>query len=128
MADVHDFPDTADAADSDAPASDGALRLAHLEKALKDRHPPTRHAYLAYLAVTPDQQNRGIGTELLRDHLTGLHRTGTPAYLEANDPRNRQLYLRHGFTDLGPAVTVDGCPPVQPMWCTRYSDTDARRP
>ena len=111
-ADVHDL-----ATDNlDAKAGAAGDRLTALEHALKARHPAAPHQYLAYLAVTPHQQNRGIGTALLTDHHRLLDRVGTPAYLEANDPRNRALYTRHGYTDLGPPVTIDGGPPVWPMW------------
>jgi GNAT superfamily N-acetyltransferase len=110
--DVHDL-----ATDNlDAKAGAAGDRLTALEHALKARHPAAPHQYLAYLAVTPHQQNRGIGTALLTDHHRLLDRAGTPAYLEANHPRNRALYTRHGYTDLGAPVTIDGGPPVWPMW------------
>jgi GNAT superfamily N-acetyltransferase len=115
--DVHDLMPN----DSDAPGCDGARRLARLEQALAERHRTgvaPQHHYLAYLGVTPSGQNRGVGTALLRDHHTHLDRTDTPAYLEANDPRNRALYQRLGYTDHGAPVTVGGCPPVHPMWRT----------
>jgi GNAT superfamily N-acetyltransferase len=110
--DVHDLAPATDA-DGGGAASD---RLTALEQALEARHPAAPHQYLAYLAVAPHRQNRGIGTALLTDHHRLLDRTRTPAYLEANDPRNRALYTRHGYTDLGPPVTIDGGPPVWPMW------------
>jgi GNAT superfamily N-acetyltransferase len=110
--DVHDLAP----ADLDAEAGAAGDRLTALEQALKVRHPAAPHQYLAYLAVTPHRQNRGIGTALLTDHHRLLDRAGTPAYLEANDPRNRARYTRHGYTDLGPPVTIDGGPPVWPMW------------
>ena len=54
-----------------------------------------------FLAVRPDRQNVGIGSALLDRHHSRLDRAGIPAYLEANDPRNRDLYLRHGYTAVG---------------------------
>ena len=99
------------------PAAEAAQRLGRLETALAARHPRhRRHDYLAYLAVTPDRHNQGIGTALIQDHHTTLERTATPAYLEANDPRNHKLYLRLGYTDYGPPITAAGSPPVWPMW------------
>jgi GNAT superfamily N-acetyltransferase len=121
VTDVHDIGDH-----DDHPITEAAQRLALLEKTLQERHPATAHQYLAYLGVTPDRQNHGLGSQLLHDRLSALAQASTPAYLEANDPRNRRLYLRHGFTDLGPAVTVDGCPPVFPMWWSAHHDAHHR--
>ena len=41
-----------------------------------------------------------------------------PAYLEAAEPRSRELYLRHGYADRadGPFRFPDGGPPMWPMW------------
>jgi GNAT superfamily N-acetyltransferase len=94
-----------------------------LEHALAGRHPRgRRHDYLAYLAVMSARQNRGIGTALIRDHHTHLDHTATPAYLEANDPRNHRLYQRLGYTDYGPAIITAGSPPVWPMWYQPVTD------
>lgn len=92
------------------------MRLDRLETLLGERHPvQVPHFYLAHLGVHPAAQNAGVGTTLVvdqpdRDHL--------PAYLEANDPRNRALYARLGFVDHGQPVTGHDGPPVFPMWRT----------
>ena len=91
-------------------------RLARLEAALQARHPRIPHHHLAYLGVGRDSQRRGIGSALVEDHHAVLRKTGTPAYLEANDPRNRELYRRLGYTDVGAPITEHGGPPVHPMW------------
>jgi ribosomal protein S18 acetylase RimI-like enzyme len=75
------------------------------------------HHYLAFLAVHPDAQNRGIGSALLDRHHARLDRAGLPAYLEANDPRNRDLYLRHGYRVRSVIDLPDG-PPLRSMWRT----------
>jgi GNAT superfamily N-acetyltransferase len=111
--DVHDLAPTSG---DDPAAAEAEGRLARLEQALKDRHPVAPHQYLAYLAASPPAQNRGIGTALLRHQHAVLDRTAAPAYLEANDTRNRALYARLGYTGLGAPVTVHGGPPVWPMW------------
>ena len=82
-----------------------------------NRHHPTEtaHHHLAMLAVHPDKQGQGIGTALLRAHHATLDQTGTPAYLEASSPRNRALYLYHGYVDSGPFHLPDGGPPIWPM-------------
>ncbi|OLB77385.1 MAG: GNAT family N-acetyltransferase [Actinobacteria bacterium 13_2_20CM_2_71_6] len=90
-------------------------RVGELDAALAEHHPMGPHHYLAFLAVHPDHQNRGIGSALLDRHHARLDAAGIPAYLEANDPRNRNLYLRHGYLSSAPIQLPDG-PPVWPMW------------
>lgn len=90
-------------------------RVCELDAALEAEHPLGPHHYLAFVAVRPDRQNLGIGSALLARHHARLDRAGLGAYLEANDPRNRELYLRHGYQSRPPVLLPDG-PPVWPMW------------
>jgi GNAT superfamily N-acetyltransferase len=91
-------------------------RARELDAALDARHPQDRpHHYLAFLAVHPDQQGCGIGSALLNRHHARLDEAGLPAYLEANDPRNRDLYLRHGYV-CGSIIRLPDGPPLWPMW------------
>nr|BFE55719.1 GNAT family N-acetyltransferase [Dactylosporangium thailandense] len=90
-------------------------RVCELDAALEAKHPLGPHHYLAFVAVRPDRQSLGIGSALLARHHARLDRAGLPAYLEANDPRNRELYLRHGYESRPPVLLPDG-PPVWPMW------------
>jgi GNAT superfamily N-acetyltransferase len=90
-------------------------RACELDAALEARHPMDPHHYLAFVAVRPDQQNRRVGSALLDRHHARLDRAGIPAYLEANHPRNRDLYLRHGYASSPPIMLPDG-PPIWPMW------------
>ena len=107
-----------------APTDDpAAIRLASLQDALRERHPTDRHHYLACHGVTPTAQNHGIGTALLAEHIGNLDRSALPAYLEADDRRNRALYTRLGFRDRGRPVTVASSPPVWPMWRTPATTT-----
>ncbi|BAL86215.1 putative GCN5-related N-acetyltransferase [Actinoplanes missouriensis 431] len=95
-------------------ASDTAFdRCQQLDAALDEHHPLEPHHYLAFMAVRPGQQNRGIGSALLDRHHARLDRAGLPAYLEANDPRNRDLYLRHGYQVRSVIELPDG----PPLWC-----------
>lgn len=97
--------------------TDAVIRLGRLGQALKARHPTVApHHYLAGIGVLTGEQNHGIGTALIADPHTGLNHHHTPAYVEADNWRSRNLYRRLGYTDLGEPVTVDGSPPVQPMW------------
>ncbi|MDG4763494.1 GNAT family N-acetyltransferase [Solwaraspora sp. WMMD406] len=90
-------------------------RFASLGRLLAAHHPWQPHWHLAYLAVTPWRQGSGIGTALLHHHHRHLDGHGTPGYLEATTPRNRDLYLRHGYRAHGPIRLPDG-PPIWPMW------------
>lgn len=90
-------------------------RACELDAALDAHHPIEPHHYLAFLAVHPDHQNRGIGSALLDRHHARLDRAGIPAYLEANDPRNRDLYFRHGYQVRSVIQLPDG-PPLWTMW------------
>ncbi|MFB9179850.1 GNAT family N-acetyltransferase [Dactylosporangium sucinum] len=94
-------------------------RVCELDAALDAHHPVVPHHYLAFLAVRPDRQNLGIGSSMLARHHARLDRAGLPAYLESNDPRNRELYLRHGYVSRPPIMLPDG-PPVWPMWREPY--------
>ncbi|PRW44883.1 GCN5 family acetyltransferase [Chlorella sorokiniana] len=72
------------------------------------QHP--RYIHLLQLAVHPARQGKGLGSRLLR-HLTRLaDREGLPLYLEASNPRNRALYLQHGFTDFQTVQASGGTP------------------
>lgn len=79
------------------------------------QHPAWPHYYLAFLAVDPVRQRRGTGSGLLRYHHSHLVDRGVPAYLEASNVRNRDLYLRHGYRTDGPVHLPAGGPPFWPM-------------
>jgi GNAT superfamily N-acetyltransferase len=90
-------------------------RVQQLDAALETDHPLDPHHYLAFLAVRPSAQNRGLGSALLDRHHRRLDQAGLPAYLEANDPRNRDLYLRHGYR-VRSVIQPAGGPPLWGMW------------
>jgi GNAT superfamily N-acetyltransferase len=82
------------------------------------RHHPSgvRHEHLAILAVRPDRQRLGIGTALMNAGHACLDRDGTPAYLEASDPVKREIYLTHGYADIGEPIQLPDGPAMYPMW------------
>src|SRR4029453_4061098 len=90
-------------------------RAAELDAALTAHHPAEPHHYLPFIPRPPNSQNRGIGSPLLDRHHARLDEAGLPAYLEANDPRNRDLYLRHGYQVRSVLQLPDG-PPLWSMW------------
>jgi GNAT superfamily N-acetyltransferase len=87
--------------------------------ALLEKHHPTglRHDHLAILAVHPDHQRRGIGSELLAAHHSRLDQSDQPtaAYLEASDATTHSLYLRRGYTDHGGPIQLPAGPLMFPM-------------
>lgn len=76
--------------------------------------PAVPHWYLPLIGVEPAQQGRGIGSALLRPVLAECDRDGLPAYLEATNPRNVALYLRHGF-EVAAILQAGSSPPVSAM-------------
>jgi len=96
-------------------AGDAFERACRLDTALDANHPLEPHHYLAFLAVRPRCQGRGVGSALLDRHHARLDQAGLPAYLEAYHPRNRDLYLRHGYRVRSVIELPDG-PPLWTMW------------
>ncbi|WP_420099476.1 GNAT family N-acetyltransferase [Corynebacterium sp.] len=81
------------AAAGDAPAYDSEYSL--------PASPVPGSWELATLGVHPDTQGAGLGTALVTHALQTLDTTTghrTPVHLETSEPRNVDLYLRHGFT------------------------------
>lgn len=56
-----------------------------------------RHWYLSLLAVDPDFRRQGIGSQLMRSHLSQVDAAGLPCYLLTPLPHNVLLYERRGF-------------------------------
>ena len=77
-------------------------------------HPHEPHWYLPLIGVDPMRQGRGYGSALLEHALQTCDRDGLPAYLEATSPRNKALYLRHGFEEKA-VIQVGTSPPMWPM-------------
>ena len=86
-----------------------AFMLQNAEYHLKEPH-----WYLALLGVDPMKQGRGHGSSLLAYALERVDREGMPAYLEASSPRNKALYERHGFVEIG-LIQAGTSPPMFPM-------------
>ena len=70
--------------------------------------------YLAFIAVDPSQQRKGIGSFLLKEALHMIDERGDRAYLEASNEQNKALYERHGFVEIG-RVQFEDSPPAFPM-------------
>ena len=77
-------------------------------------HPTVDHWYLPLIGVDVVEQGRGLGSALLRHALAICDGDGLPAYLEATHPRNRDLYVRHGFNVVG-VIQAGSSPPIWSM-------------
>lgn len=98
-----------------AALADDADRGWEVQELLEEHHPEEPCSYLQFMGVVPEEQGRGIGSQLLETVLQRCDATGTPAYLEATSPDNRRLYERRGFEVVG-EVTLSRGPSLWPMW------------
>jgi ribosomal protein S18 acetylase RimI-like enzyme len=87
--------------------------LSILER-MGESHPHAPHWHLAFIGVDPVCHGQGIGAALLGYALERIDEKGLQAYLESSNPRNIQLYQRHGFEVIR-QIRVGGSPPVIPM-------------
>jgi ribosomal protein S18 acetylase RimI-like enzyme len=85
--------------------------------------PAPPFAYLQILAVHPDQQRRGHGSELLRAGIAQSQRLGLGVHLETTHPDNLPFYEAHGFTVTGSLRVPSGGPDLWAM--RRPADTDS---
>ncbi|WP_328384393.1 GNAT family N-acetyltransferase (plasmid) [Micromonospora zamorensis] len=100
----------------EAAAGGYASRFALLEEMFQSHHPHDAHHYLAFVAVTPEQQGKGVGTAMLREYHRLLDNLDRHAYALATSSRNRNLYLRLGYLP-GPSMTLpNNGPQVWRMW------------
>ncbi len=83
--------------------------------ALEKAHPHEPHAYLPFVGVAPEHQNKGIGSSLLRPVLDRCNREGIGAYLEASTDANIRLYERLGF-EVTAELELAGGLTVWQMW------------
>ncbi len=94
----------------------GVDRLYRLEETFAGHHPAEPLYYCNFLSTVPAFQGRGIGSALLHDMLQRADADELPAYHEATSPRNRALYERHGYVNLGEFDLPDGGPTLWRMW------------
>ena len=79
------------------------------------RHMSGPHWELLIVAVDPELQGRGRGSDLVRDGLARADESGLPCYLNTNTPANVPFYERLGFTVLEQATLGKGGPPAWAM-------------
>jgi ribosomal protein S18 acetylase RimI-like enzyme len=77
-------------------------------------HPDKSCWHLAFIAVDPVQQNRGLGSSLMKYALEVVDRDKKLAYLESTNEANLTLYRRHGFELVG-NIQAGNSPSLFPM-------------
>jgi len=83
-------------------AGDYLERFVALDELFEKHHPHDAHWHLAFLAVHPDHQDRGLGGKLMALVHQELEVDGVPAYLEATNSNNVRLYHRTGYANMDP--------------------------
>ncbi len=78
-------------------------------------HPDEDCWHLAFIAVDPFRQGKGLGSALLECCLKRCDEDGRPAYLESTNPTNLSLYKRYGFQEMG-LIKADQAAPLFPMF------------
>lgn len=95
-------------------ATDKLDRLFSLFEQMARYHPDEPCRHLAFIAVDPARQGKGLGAALLEEGLRHCDRDGIPAYLESTNPANLSLYRRYGFEQIG-LIEADSAPSLFPM-------------
>lgn len=67
------------------------------EGRIKAFHPHTPFAYLWFVGVKPEAQNKGVGSKLLIELIERYDSQSRPIYLETSVDRNRPWYKKFGF-------------------------------
>ncbi|RII89814.1 N-acetyltransferase, partial [Clavibacter michiganensis] len=86
--------------------------------------PGLPHWRLAEVGMGAAARGLGVGSALLAHGLARVDADGSAAYLESSTARNRALYLRNGFAELGALTGLAGSRPVA-MWRSARVDAPA---
>ncbi|UOW03389.1 GNAT family N-acetyltransferase [Clavibacter michiganensis subsp. michiganensis] len=103
----------------------GALRAATRLRTLDRARPGLPHWRLAEVGVGAAARGLGVGSALLAHGLARVDADGSAAYLESSTERNRALYLRNGFAELGELAGLAGSRPVA-MWRSARVESPVR--
>ncbi len=69
-------------------------------------HPEEPHWHLGPIAIVPEMQGQGIGSQLLEHFCKQVDQAGQAAYLETDRPENVPLYERFGFSVTGETILL----------------------
>ncbi|TDC84704.1 N-acetyltransferase [Micromonospora sp. KC606] len=103
-------------------AGGNADRFEILDGLLSARRPTEPHYHLAFLAVAPAAQRRGVGALMLTHHRDRLDRIDLPSWTDTTGTC-QHLYIRYGYTPQE-AITLSDGPAITPM--RRTPDPDSR--
>lgn len=67
------------------------------ESAIKKQHPAGKLAYLWFIGTKPGEQNKGTGSQLLKEVLNNSKSEGRIVCLETSTERNLPWYKKHEF-------------------------------
>jgi GNAT superfamily N-acetyltransferase len=81
---------------------------------IKKQYAPSRHMYLALLAVNPAYQGKGYASALLKPMLHKLDEAHLPCYLETQNMKNVAMYQHFGFKLVHETVLPNT---TFPMYC-----------
>ncbi|KAG2443197.1 hypothetical protein HYH02_009275 [Chlamydomonas schloesseri] len=83
--------------------------------------------YIACFGTSPEQQGRGLGSQLMRRVLQHADAKDLPVYLEASGAASAAFYRRHGFLDLQQVQAYPGAPILYIMARPRASSQEQQR-
>lgn len=84
---------------------ENTFKVLKREKLLKNFHPKENFAHLWLMAVIPEEQGNGIGTQLLKESLEIYNEK--LIYVETTTPENRAFYTKNDFVIFHQTVELD---------------------
>jgi ribosomal protein S18 acetylase RimI-like enzyme len=75
-----------------------AIRRLKAQYSWSKHHPSKPHWHLGPVAIVPEMQGQGIGSQLLEHFCGYVDQSGQAAYLETDRLENVRLYERFGFS------------------------------
>ncbi|MEU5943098.1 GNAT family N-acetyltransferase [Micromonospora sp. NPDC047548] len=103
-------------------AGDQAERFEILDGLLSARRPTEPLYHLAFLAVAPAAQRRGVGAAMLAHHRDRLDRVDLPSWTDTTG-ECQDVYTRYGYTPQE-AIRLPEGPVITPMRRTRTAGPD----
>lgn len=74
------------------------------EALIKASYPKEEFIHLWYVGVTPTEQGKGLGTNLIKEIIASARSMNKPVYLETSTERNFEFYKKLGFEEI---TTID---------------------
>lgn len=74
------------------------VKVLNRNSKIKKHYPQQPIIYLWFIGVNPEEQNKGVGSQLLSEIIMESESTQKPIYLETSMPENLPFYKRFGFT------------------------------